>query len=125
MLSRAAKRFDEAFAAQPPHVQRAAALAIYRAWPAIQQYQKDLAPLFEDPAVVDAVWDLMIGAGLRLATKGRNAFDHKTIASVVDAAPAVGGMARALMHALAGNFAGAPSAAVGEEITKPEKRLPE
>lgn len=63
------------------------ALAIYRAAPAMQQYQKDLEGIASDPAIVDATWDLVIAAALRLAMKGRNAVGERQIAEMKEAAP--------------------------------------
>ena len=77
MLSKAAKRFDEVFAAQPPETTRAVALAIYRAFPAIQQYQRDLLPLTEDERVVDAIWDLALACAFQLVKRGKDAFGEK------------------------------------------------
>lgn len=112
MLSRAAKRFDAAFAAQPADVQRAVALAIYRAAPAFAQYQKDLSPLMTDPAIADAMWDLMMGFGLRVATKGKDAIGAKQIEEMRDAAPHtaefIGELSRMLSGVLPGTFTALP-----------------
>lgn len=78
MLGRAARKFEKAFVAQPEHVKQAVALAIYRASPAIAQYQKDLAVLTDDPAIIDAVWDLALASAFRLV-KGKDAIGEKQI----------------------------------------------
>jgi hypothetical protein len=106
MLSRAAGRFDAAFSAQPREVQQAVALAIYRAAPAFAQYQKDLAPLMVDPEIADAMWDLMMAFGLRLATKGKNAIKEKQIEEMRDAAPQTAAFIGELSRMLAGVMPG-------------------
>lgn len=87
ILTRAATKFDKAFAALPVNVQRAVALAVYRAAPAMQQYQRDLEPLTRDDEIIDATWSLLIGAGVELAKRGKDAFNPKTIAKLQEAAP--------------------------------------
>lgn len=86
MLGRAAGKFEKAFAAQPMHVRQAVALAIYRAAPAIAQYQKDLQVLTDDPAIVDACWDLALAAAFRLV-KGKDAIGEKQLDEMRAAAP--------------------------------------
>jgi hypothetical protein len=112
MLSRAAGRFDAAFAAQPRTVQQAVALAIYRAAPAFAQYQSDLAPLMGDPEVADAMWDLAMALGMRLALKGKSALGAKQLEEMRDAAPVtsefIGELSRLLAGAMPGVFPDLP-----------------
>jgi hypothetical protein len=130
MLSRAAGRFDTAFAAQPAEVQRAVALAIYRAAPAFAQYQKDLAPLAEDPEILDAMWDLMIAFGFRLATKGKDAIKQKQLDEIRDAAPRtaefIGELSRMLAGAMPGVFPALPAARAPRELGAlgPDEKTP-
>lgn len=86
-LGRAAGKFEKAFVALPASTKQAVALAVYRAAPAIQQYQKDLTPLAEDPEIVDALWALTIAAAFKLATKGKEGIGEKQLAEMRDAAP--------------------------------------
>lgn len=88
MLTRAAKRFDERFAALPKNTQSAVALAMWRAAPAMSQYHRDLEPLVEDERMVDALWDLIVAAGWQMAKKGRvAAFSPEELAKLAAAAP--------------------------------------
>lgn len=130
MLSRAAGRFDAAFAAQPADVQRAVALAIYRAAPAFAQYQRDLLPLMEDPEIAEAMWDLMIAFGLRIATKGKDAIKPRQIDEMRDAAPRtaefIGELSRMLAGVMPGLFPALPPARAPREpgTLGPEEKTP-
>lgn len=125
LLSRAAGRFDAAFAAQPADVQRAVALAIYRAAPAFAQYQRDLSPLMEDPEIAEATWDLMIAFGLRIATRGKDAIKQKQLDEMRDAAPRtadfIGELSRMLAGALPGIF---PAPEPGPRALGSEEKTP-
>jgi hypothetical protein len=87
-LAKAAGRFDAAFASLPADVQRAVALAMYRAAPAIQQYQRDLEPLAANDEIKEALWDMFIAVGFRLVMKGKEAIGPKQIDEMKAAAPA-------------------------------------
>jgi hypothetical protein len=58
-LERAVAAFDAVFATLPPGNKRALALAIYRVWPAMQQYNADVAGLFT-PRTVEALWGVVL-----------------------------------------------------------------
>jgi len=88
MLARAASRFDTAFAALPPDTRAAIALAMHRAAPAIEQYQRDLEPLTRDAAIADAWWDVAFAVAFKLMKKGRDGDWSKEFAEVKAAAPA-------------------------------------
>jgi len=62
-------------------------LAIHRAAPAIEQYQRDLQPLTESPELIDALWDLAMAGGWRIATKGKEGIGPKQIDEMRAAAP--------------------------------------
>ncbi len=118
LLSKAAKRFDERFAAQPPEVRKAIALAIYRVFPAIQQYQKDLAPLAADEEIADATWDLAIAVAFQLVKRGRDAFGQKTIDELSKHAPHTVDFMRAVGRMIDGLIPG------GTGLVEPTDRPP-
>jgi hypothetical protein len=109
MLTRAAKRFDTAFAALPIQTQRAIALAMYRAAPAMTQYQKDLEPLTRDPALTDAVWDVLIGAAFQVVKRGKDAFDDRDLERLKEAAPRTADFMAAVGSLISSTIPGLPA----------------
>ena len=88
-LAKAAKGFDEAFAAVPKATRDRIALAVYRLWPAACQYSRDLGVLSVDPKFRDACWDLLVAIAFRMLRKGKKfaQFSDKEIAQLRAAAP--------------------------------------
>ncbi len=120
MLTRAAKRFDERFAALPKNVQSAVALAMWRAAPALQQYHRDLAPLAEDEGMLDAVWDLLVASGWQMAKKGRAAaFSPKVLDELAKAAPHAAEFFARVTAMIEGAFTGRVGLDPSEEPTPP------
>lgn len=118
MLGRAAAKFEKAFVALPDSTKQAVALAIYRAAPAMQQYQKDIQSLTEDAAIVDASWDVMIAAAFRLI-KGRNAFGAVQLAELQERAPETADFFVQVGRMVAGFIPGAPA-----QLALPPRKSP-
>lgn len=68
-LERAVAAFDAVFATLPAANKRALALAIYRVWPAMQQYNADVAGLFTKETV-EALWGVVLSL-IPVAIRGR------------------------------------------------------
>jgi hypothetical protein len=86
-LGKAAAKFEAAFTSLAPEVRQAVMLAMYRAAPAIAQYQRDLAPLTDSEEIADAVWDIMIAGALRLTLKGREGIGARQLDEMKEKAP--------------------------------------
>jgi len=127
MLARAAGRFDVAFAALPPQTRNAVALAMHRAAPAIQQYQRDLEPLSRDPAIVEAFQSLALAVAFKLIKKGGFEGDwSKEVDEMKAAAPAtadflasVGSMLRGVLPGFLGNVVDVEPAAIADRQLAP------
>ena len=78
MLTRAAKRFDAAFVDVPRETRDRLALAVYRFWPAMRQYQHDVEVLATDKQFRDACWDVAIAVAFRLVRKGQKFAEFST-----------------------------------------------
>lgn len=101
-LTKAAGKWDAAFSALSPEARTRIGLAIYRAYPAIQQYSADLAPLTAAPGIKAATWDLLIAFAIRVVKKQSRAFEfsEKELAELMERAPAVADFARNVVKAL-------------------------
>lgn len=86
-LGRAAGRFEGAFTALPKQTRDAVALAMWRAAPAMAQYQKDLQVIGESPELVEAIWDLLIAAAARIAFGGKDGIKQKHLDEMAARAP--------------------------------------
>lgn len=112
MLAKAAGRFDRAFAALPIETRNAVALAMHRAAPAIQQYQRDLEPLTRDAAILDAWWDVAFAVALKMIKKGRDGDWSREFEEMKAAAPATAEFMAAVGKLISGVIPGFLSPAI-------------
>ena len=111
-LGKAAAKFESAFTALPVATQRAIMLAMYRAAPAIAQYQRDLAPLTSDEAIQDAIWDIMIAGSMRLALKGKDGIGARQLDEMKERAPQTFEFLQTTAKLIEGMLPGMPTAPV-------------
>lgn len=111
-LGKAAAKFEAAFTALPPATQQAVMLAMYRAAPAIAQYQRDLAPLTSDDAIIDAVWDILMAGALRLAMKGKDGIGARQLDEMKEKAPQTFDFIQTTGKLIEGLLPGLPTAPV-------------
>lgn len=86
-LGKAAAKFEAAFTALPQNVQQAVMLAMYRAAPAIAQYQRDLQPLMDSEEIGDAIWDILLAGSMRLVMKGKDGIGARQLEEMREKAP--------------------------------------
>lgn len=84
-LQKAVASLDAAFARLPAANKRGVALALYRVWPAIRQYEADLEGLFS-AEMVEATWNVLMAGAFSLI-RGRAAFQSKFGEAIVTHAP--------------------------------------
>lgn len=111
-LGKAAAKFEAAFTGLPSNVQQAVMLAMYRAAPAIAQYQKDLAPLTESEEILDAVWDILLAGAVKLAMKGKDGIGARQLEEMQQKAPKTFEFLQTTGKLIEGMLPGMPTAPV-------------
>ncbi len=131
-LGKAAAKFEAAFTALPRETQSAVMLAMYRAAPAIAQYQRDLAPLTSDEAIIDAVWDIILASSMRLVLKGKEGISQRQLDEMKEKAPQTFEFIQTTGQLIEGLLPGMPTAPVAlppvaHKLLEPpaSKQLPE
>lgn len=124
MLSRAAKKFDAAFAALPADAQHSLALFGVRSLPLLEQLGNYLGPIFDDPKIKEATADMFMALALQIV---KRASIEKAInvaaEELPDNAPRFAALVRAVINGQR-RQPGAPTAALTEADTKPERLTP-
>ena len=121
MLSRAAKKFDDAFAALPVDAQHKLALFGVRIQPLLEQLGEHLAPIFDDAKIKEATSDMLMALALQIVKRASLAKALEVAATELPAnAPRFAALIRAVIN---GPRLSAP-AALAEADTKPERLAP-
>jgi len=124
MLSRAAKKFDAAFAALPLDAQHNLALFGVRSLPLLEKLGEYLNPIFDDSRVKDAASDFIVALAFQVVKKASIAKAIDAAAAEVPAsAPRFAALIRAVINGQQ-RMAAAPAAALTEADTKPERLTP-
>lgn len=108
-IGKAAAKFEKAFTGLPPGAREAAALAIYRAAPAMQQYQRDLAPLMESDELKEAVWDVFVAVALGVLKYGREPIKPKHVEEMKARAPETFDFMTRVVKLIEGVLPGSPA----------------
>lgn len=111
-LGKAAAKFEAAFTGLPVATQQAIMLAMYRAAPAIAQYQRDLAPLTSDEEIQDAIWDILLAGAMRLALKGKDGIGARQLDEMKEKAPQTFEFLQTTAKLIEGMLPGIPTAPV-------------
>lgn len=114
-LERAVAAFDAVFATLPATNKRALALAIYRVWPAMQQYNADVVGLFTRETI-EALWGVVLSL-IPVAIRGRDHALGKLAEAMAARAPHLQGFAEVVLRACEG-----PSVPPPLPLTKAEER---